>query len=747
MRKLLLVFITLFFGAVPAFCGIITDNLSVDGSTSAPVGLVVSSFTLTTTPQNGYILTSDSQGKANWQANLPNLLPSANTWSAPQTFVSSATFQDGTFSVGGDTFVVKGGKVGIGATSSMADLYIGGSGKIMVNDGNTLQDRSGDFWMTSNAYYDGSNWQRQNTSKTAFGVDLRGSSDFPSESEQGSALWVAQPGANPIDPTFGAVGGWELGWALTASRNFVVGGKGFELDGNGLSPYGRMIHNNDLSTINTGMLTNLYADFSGRDADAQPSWFIGMVDDGFKIRRLPANATINNGNLTSLMALDASGNLTISGDNFSLGSSTTTLTADNSYLYLNSPDGTTRVHIGAAGVDNRIILTLQNSDGSAKLQIRDSGTNEVANINSDGGAYFAGNVGIGTTPATYKLDVYGLIRSTVGFVCPDGTILTSTAGIGVVYSSANFQDYFADKEAVRVSTTSLQTQITTVQESTFTLASILSTAHTWDGENTFSNSITRAQSITSTATDNTSNLQLLGGGTWNTGAQLVLSGDSAADAGNVEFKIKDSSTFKITERTDAWSTPFLVYANGNTEILGTLSIASIGDLKTRFDAIGVSTATAGQLGGTNEWTGVNTFSNNIIRAKSIRSTVMDDTGDLQLIGGGTDWNTGAQLILSGDSATGNVEFRIKDTAAFIITERTGDWSTPFKVNANGNTEVLGTLKVSGGLHPPNASSLPTTGYTEGALFYNTTDKNLYISSETVTSIYSWKLCTMIIMPQ
>jgi|GEM_PF-4183501 hypothetical protein len=300
----------------------------------------------------------------------------ATSTTATSSFAGGFTAASSAFTI------LQNGKVGVGTTSPRADLHIAGNGQIMVQNGNTLQERSGDFWMTSNAYYDGANWQRQNASKVAFGLDLRGNNNLPNESEQGATLWVAQSAANPIGSTFGAVGGWELGWALTASRNLVVGGMGLELDGNGLTPYGRIVHNNSLSTVNTGIAKNVYADFSGRDASAQPSWFAGFVDDAFKVRRLAGSAAISNGNFSSLLSLDSSGTMAVTGN---LGIGTTT------------PWG--RLSVLAA--DN----------SSAPQFVVASSTATALFVGANG------NVGIGTTTPTGILTVAG--ESGVSIVVPD----------------------------------------------------------------------------------------------------------------------------------------------------------------------------------------------------------------------------------------------------------------------------------------------------------------------------------------
>jgi|GEM_PF-5970056 len=224
--------------------------------------------------------------------------------------------------------------------------------------------------------------------------------------------------------------------------------------------------------------------------------------------------------------------------------------------------------------------------------------------------------------------------------------------------------------------------------------------NTWSGANVFANTVTRMRSIRSSDTVNTSNLELMGGYTDNEGARLMLTGDNWAGSegpGSAEFRImSETSTFKIVERNGSWSTPFLVNGNGNTEILGTLSIGTIGDLETRFNAIGVSTASTAQLSADNTWTGVNIFANGITRAQSITSTDSSNTNSLQLMGGYA-WDQGARLLLVGDNWTGGegpggAALTMKDASSiFQIISRAG--GTPFKITGAGNAEILGTLSI------------------------------------------------------
>ncbi|MBI2030313.1 hypothetical protein HYT05_01680, partial [Candidatus Kaiserbacteria bacterium] len=119
-----------------------------------------------------------------------NTFSGANIFSSPLVLSGTSgttTIAAGQgFTIGSSQFVLQqgSGRVGIGTTSPRADLHVAGSGQIMVQNGNTLQDRGGDFWMTSNAYFDGTDWRRQDASKTAFSLDLRGSSNLPNEAEQ-----------------------------------------------------------------------------------------------------------------------------------------------------------------------------------------------------------------------------------------------------------------------------------------------------------------------------------------------------------------------------------------------------------------------------------------------------------------------------------------------------------------------------------------------------------------------------------
>lgn len=206
--------------------------------------------------------------------------------------------------------------VGIGISTPV------GKGLSFYGQGLTVtQDGDGDLWITANAYFDGTNWQRENISNYSFGLELIATGNFPGENEPGAAMWRVSPGANPISTTFGAVGGWELGWDVTAFRDFVIGGRTIEMDGAGLSPFGRFFHSNATGPAYTGVVTNLFGDLAGADVPGQPAWMFARKNDTFVIQRA-SDAT--EGNLQYFMEAstqaDTGKNITVYGHLISSGS-------------------------------------------------------------------------------------------------------------------------------------------------------------------------------------------------------------------------------------------------------------------------------------------------------------------------------------------------------------------------------------------------------------------------------------------
>lgn len=168
---------------------------------------------------------------------------------------------------------------------------IGTTEKVSDSKFNIFQ-LDGDLWIVANAYYDfdDSEWNRIDTSKYAFALQLQGTNFIPGESVQGVNLWRAVPGTNPIGD-FGTYGGWEAVQLWTGYGDTVVGGYSIELDGHGTLPYGRFIHTTVGGDEYTGILTNLFGDMSGKDVSSESSWFIGRKNDEFVIARMPSGSS------------------------------------------------------------------------------------------------------------------------------------------------------------------------------------------------------------------------------------------------------------------------------------------------------------------------------------------------------------------------------------------------------------------------------------------------------------------------
>ena len=146
---------------------------------------------------------------------------------------------------------------------------------------------NGDLWITENLYPEKDGFKRHDTSKYAFGLNFRTNHLIPGENDYGVVLWVAPPGPNPIPP-LGHPGSLQVGWDLTQHKDFVIGGSGIEVDGNGLKPYARFIHGkrpDDSTHVWSGTLTNVFLNLVGRDDTRRESWFVGCIDDSFTVRR------------------------------------------------------------------------------------------------------------------------------------------------------------------------------------------------------------------------------------------------------------------------------------------------------------------------------------------------------------------------------------------------------------------------------------------------------------------------------
>jgi hypothetical protein len=117
--------------------------------------------------------------------------------------------------------------------------------RFFIGNRSFITEINGDLWIASNATYDGTNWNRVDTTKYAFAIQIQGYGNIPGETFQGVNIWKAAPGTNPIGQ-FLAQGGWETLAIGTAYSGFVVGGSSIEVDGSGSTAgYSRVVCLND----------------------------------------------------------------------------------------------------------------------------------------------------------------------------------------------------------------------------------------------------------------------------------------------------------------------------------------------------------------------------------------------------------------------------------------------------------------------------------------------------------------------
>jgi hypothetical protein len=117
--------------------------------------------------------------------------------------------------------------------------------RFFIGNRSFITEINGDLWIASNATYDGTNWNRVDTTKYAFAIQIQGYGNIPGETIQGVNIWKAAPGNNPIG-NFLQVGGWETLAIGSAYSSLIIGGSTIEVDGSGVQyGYSRLICLND----------------------------------------------------------------------------------------------------------------------------------------------------------------------------------------------------------------------------------------------------------------------------------------------------------------------------------------------------------------------------------------------------------------------------------------------------------------------------------------------------------------------
>lgn len=230
-------------------------------------------------------------------------------------------------------------------------------------------DVDGDFYVAINAYHDGTNWVRYDETKVSWLHQYNQTNNMIYEGYKAYTLWRCQPGTNPITG-FTSMGGWFMASSMSEFGDYTLGGFGIEIDGNYTYPYARVVHTTVGGLKYTGILTNVFLDYSDRDDTSQPSLFAGFIDDGagienYKIQHAPAGASLT---WQDLMVLTNQGDVTFSGVISGDGSGITNISS-SATVYDNTGSGLTAGNVQAA-LDE--VVTIINAAGSGGLWISDT---------------------------------------------------------------------------------------------------------------------------------------------------------------------------------------------------------------------------------------------------------------------------------------------------------------------------------------------------------------------------------------
>jgi hypothetical protein len=171
-------------------------------------------------------------------------------------------------------------------------------------DGSDIRQVRGDLEVAANAYFDGSNWQKFDTSRVSFMLDMAGQNDLgiPESDTAAVSIWVSVPGSNPIGDwdDKGLRLKWDWGLHFTQHANLAIYGKGLEVDGGvpgetpsgGYPPYGRFVHTEGPGgAIYTGTIENMWPDFGGRDTPAEAGYFLGMYNHEFRYMQITTGSS------------------------------------------------------------------------------------------------------------------------------------------------------------------------------------------------------------------------------------------------------------------------------------------------------------------------------------------------------------------------------------------------------------------------------------------------------------------------
>ncbi len=347
--------------------------------------------------------------------------------------------------------IEEGGNVGIGTTSPIAPLHVESTytnpsvanlyniyGKVTVTSG-----YNGSPYPAAKGGYFESDFTGTNTQRTMMGSDSR----------------VYNTSSGTITYTYGATGALYNQSTGTFTNGFGTFGLISNVTGatltTGAGAYGSIINS---GTTSTGYGVEGYLINSSGGTWTTASALYGNVSNSgastiTTLRGLDLSGWSNSGTVNTSYGIYMDNSIDVGATKYALYSSS----ASNSYLAGNVGIGTTSPdYLLTIQKDNQDMVSWRNSTyelgrlGYVGVDAVDAGWiglyssgNKTININASGSSYFNnGNVGIGTTSPTYKLDVAGTAR--LGATTVTGAISASTGSLDIGSAGVKFGTIYAD---------------------------------------------------------------------------------------------------------------------------------------------------------------------------------------------------------------------------------------------------------------------------------------------------------------
>jgi hypothetical protein len=453
---------------------------------------------------------------------------------------------------------------------------------------------------------------------------------------------------------------------------------------------------------------------------------------------LPGNVTMPVSNL--LAGTFGSGsytfpsNLAVTGSGFSVG--TSTFVVSNGKIGIGITNPGYALHVFEPG-NPRIVVESEDSS-NAEINLGANGYNQNIYIDENGnlGLWNStyglswtvlqnGNMGVGTPKPAYALDVYGMVRSTSGFVCPDGTILASTSAFSsaLPITSASGQVTIANNTQVL--------GVFKVGDHTITISTTSTTDEIrFTGPQTSADIISQNLPLVIYSTGSVSNTLTL----QTDGANIIMN----PNLGNV-FIGTAASTSSLTVNGIISATTFI----GDGSQLSNINKSQWANnwTDTNYNPTFVTGSGISYTAGDN--TGIAVISSNSSRTEvSLQNTISNQTWSLCTSGYGYGMPSGNFAILNPSIIT--------NYTPLLIDQKYGNVTIGAALSVSGNLSTGGNTAIGGSASVGSALSVQGTGYIGGNVGIGTqpntaaalqvrggSNANLWVGKDASNSLFLW----------